>query len=217
MTTTVVHLVRHGEVHNLEGVLYGRLPGYVLSELGHQMAARVAEWFVAGDFDITHLVASPLERAQQTMAPLAEKLGLDVTTDERVIEAENRFEGKTFGVGDGALRRPQNWWLLRNPFTPSWGEPYKQIAARMRAAMADAREAAEGHEAVIVAHQLPIWSARLDIEGRRFLHDPRKRECSLASVTSVTYDGDAIVSLQYREPAGDLVPEHLRTKFVGGA
>lgn len=217
MSTTVVHLVRHGEVHNPEGVLYGRLPGYVLSDLGHQMAARVAEWFYAGDFDLTHLRVSPLERAQQTIAPLAQKTGLTPQIDERVIEAGNSFEGKTFGVGDGALRRPQNWWRLRNPFKPSWGEPYVDIAARMRVAIADARDAAEGHEAVIVAHQLPIWIARLDVEGRRFFHDPRKRECTLASVTSLTFDGEEIVAVDYREPAGDLVPEHLRSKFVGGA
>lgn len=217
MSTTIVHLMRHGEVENPEGVLYGRLPGYVLSALGHEMAARVAEWFVESENDVTHLVASPLERAQQTIAPLAAELGLPVTTDARVIEAENQFEGKTFGVGDGALKHPRNWWLLRNPFQPSWGEPYKKIARRMRAAIEDARIAAEGHEAVIVAHQLPIWAVRLDIEGRRFLHDPRKRECSLASVTSLTFDGDRIVSLAYQEPAGDLIPIGLRKKFVGGA
>src|SRR3954454_5770614 len=147
MTRTTVHLMRHGEVHNPMGVLYGRIAGYNLSELGHEMAAKVAESLK--DNDITHLVASPLERAQQTAKPISEILKLDIVTDERVIEAGNRFEGKTFGVGDGALRRPQNWWLLRNPLRPSWGEPYKEIAARMRAAVDDAREAARGHEAVI--------------------------------------------------------------------
>ena len=217
MTTTVVHLMRHGEVHNPEGVLYGRLPGYVLSDLGHEMAQKVADWIVQERFNITHLVASPLERAQQTAAPIAKHLGLDIVVDPRVIEAANRFEGKTFGVGDGALRRPANWWLLRNPFKPSWGEPYKQIAARMRLAIADARDAAEGSEALIVAHQLPIWAARLDIENRSFLHDPRRRECSLASLTSITFEGDQVVNLEYREPAGDLIPEALRKKFVGGA
>lgn len=217
MTTTVVHLMRHGEVHNPEGVLYGRLPGYVLSDLGHEMAQKVADWIVQERLNITHLVASPLERAQQTAAPIAKHLGLDIVVDPRVIEAANRFEGKTFGVGDGALRRPANWWLLRNPFKPSWGEPYKQIAARMRLAIADARDAAEGNEALIVAHQLPIWAARLDIENRSFLHDPRRRECSLASLTSITFEGDQVVNLEYREPAGDLIPEALRKKFVGGA
>lgn len=214
-TRTIVHLMRHGEVHNPSGVLYGRLPDYHLSELGVQMAERVAE--SVKDRDITHLVASPLERAQETAAPAAQALGLAIHTDPRVIEAGNQFEGKTFGVGDGALKRPQNWWLLRNPFRPSWGEPYVEIAARMQAAITDARAAARGHEALIVSHQLPVWTARQAIEGHRFAHDPRNRQCSLASLTSVTFEDDRFVSLSYTEPAGDLIPAALRKKFVGGA
>ncbi|MGZ4649283.1 MAG: histidine phosphatase family protein, partial [Kineosporiaceae bacterium] len=148
--TTVVHLLRHGEVHNPAGVLYGRLPGYNLSELGRKMAERVAEHF-AGQ-DVTHLGSSPLERAQQTAAPTAAALGLTVQIDERLIEADNVFEGKTFGVGDGSLRRPAHWVHLRNPLRPSWGEPYRDLARRMLAAMADARDAARGHEALLVSH-----------------------------------------------------------------
>jgi broad specificity phosphatase PhoE len=212
---TMVHLMRHGEVENPEGVLYGRLPEYFLSELGHEMAKAAADWLSKNE--IRHLVASPLERAQQTAEPLSKILEVPITTDERVIEAANLFEGRTFGVGDGALRRPANWWKLRNPFRPSWGEPYAEIAQRMRAAVADAREAARGHEAVIVSHQLPVWIARRSFEGKSFVHDPRKRECALASITSLTFDGDAFVGFTYSEPAGHLIPEALRKKFVGGA
>jgi broad specificity phosphatase PhoE len=203
--TTTVHLMRHGEVFNPAGVLYGRLPGYRLSEAGEGMARTVAAWFA--DADVTHLVASPLERAQQTAGPIAETLGLEIATDDRLIEAGNDFEGKTFGVGDGAMRRPANWWRLRNPWTPSWGEPYREIAARMLGAIATARDAARGHEAVCVSHQLPIWTVRLHLEGRRYLHDPRRRECGLASVTSLTYDGDRLVGLRYAEPAGATDPD----------
>jgi broad specificity phosphatase PhoE len=212
---TIVHLMRHGEVENPDGVLYGRLPEYYLSELGHKMAATVADWLSKNE--IVHLVASPLERAQQTAEPLSKILEVPIQTDDRVIEAANLFEGKTFGVGDGALKRPQNWWMLRNPFRPSWGEPYKEIAARMRLAVDDAREAARGHEAVIVSHQLPVWIARRSYEGKSFVHDPRKRQCSLASLTSLTFDGDEFVGVTYSEPAGDLIPAALRNKFAGGA
>lgn len=212
---TIVHLMRHGEVENPDGVLYGRLPEYFLSELGHTMASTVAEWLSKNE--IVHLVASPLERAQQTAEPLSKILEVPIHTDDRVIEADNLFEGKTFGVGDGALKRPQNWWLLRNPIRPSWGEPYKEIAARMKLAVADAREAALGHEAVIVSHQLPVWIARRAFEKKSFVHDPRKRQCALASLTSLTFDGDEFVGFTYGEPAGHLIPESLRKKFVGGA
>jgi broad specificity phosphatase PhoE len=213
--TTVVHLLRHGEVYNPEGVLYGRLPGYHLSDVGRQMADRVAE--TVKDRDITYLVASPLERAQETARPAAAALGLEIVTDARVIEAANRFEGEHFGVGDGSLRNPRYWRFLYNPFRPSWGEPYKDIAVRMLAAMHDAREAARGHEALVVSHQLPVWTVRSFLEGRRLWHDPRKRQCSLASLTTLTYRGDAVVSLAYSEPAADLVPLKAAKKFTAGA
>lgn len=212
---TTVHLLRHGEVDNPGAILYGRLPGFHLSELGLEMARRVAT--TIADRDITYLVSSPLERAQETAAPAAAALGLDVVLDERVIEAANAFEGQRFGVGDGSLRKPSAWRHLYNPFQPSWGEPYKDVAVRMVAALHDAREAAAGHEALVVSHQLPIWTARSYLEGRRLFHDPRRRQCSLASLTSVHYDGTDIVSVAYSEPAADLVPARRSKKFAAGA
>jgi len=207
-TRTVVHLLRHGEVDNPTGILYGRLEGFRLSEAGLAMAARVAE-HLAG-VDVVYLVSSPLERARQTAEPIAWSFGLDVVSDPRLIEAANHFEGTRFGVGDGALRRPANWPLLRNPFRPSWGEPYVEIAARMAAAVEDARKAAEGHEAVLVSHQLPIWTARRYFEGRRLWHNPRHRQCGLASLTSLVFADDTLVEIGYAEPAGptakDAVP-----------
>lgn len=202
--STTVHLLRHGEVHNPAGVLYGRLPSYRLSDLGVRMAEVVADRL--RDHDITLIVSSPLERAQQTARPLAELLDLPITTDDRLIEAGNRFEGRTFGVGNGSLRHPAVWPWLYNPVQPSWGEPYKVIAARMFAAVATAREQARGHEAVCVSHQLPIWTARSAAQGRRLWHDPRRRECALASLTSLSYAGDDLVSVTYDEPARGLVP-----------
>ena len=202
---TIVHLMRHGEVYNPTKILYGRLPGFRLSDAGAEMAVVAAKWFAGRD--VTQLVSSPLERAQQTAAPLAETLGLPVTIDERLIEAGNAFEGLRVGVGDGVLRAPQHWWKLRNPFRPSWGEPYVEIAARMLAAVEAARDAARGHGAVLVSHQLPIWTLRLHAEGRRYVHDPRRRQCGLASVTSLTYDGDRITGVTYAEPAGATDPD----------
>ncbi|MFG2401353.1 histidine phosphatase family protein [Streptomyces lydicus] len=204
---TVVHLMRHGEVHNPDGVLYGRRPGYHLSDLGRKMADRVAEHLA--ERDITHVVSSPLERAQETATPIAGVHNLELATDERLIEAANVFEGKTFGVGDGALKKPGNWKYLTNPFRPSWGEPYIEQVVRMMAALGAARDAARGHEAVAVSHQLPIWIVRSFAERRRLWHDPRKRQCTLASLTSFTFHGDKIISVGYSEPARDLVPSHL--------
>lgn len=207
---TVVHLLRHGEVHNPTGVLYGRLPDFHLSDLGRQMADRAAE--ALSKRDVSHVIASPLERAQETAAPIAAVHNLEIGVEPRIIEADNIFEGSRVGVGDGILKQPQSWRHLWNPMRPSWGEPYSELAARMRAAIDDARGLARGHEAVLVSHQLPIWIARLDAEKRRFVHDPRRRQCSLASLTSLTFDGDTLVAVVYTEPSADLAAKASKSK-----
>ncbi|WP_456845084.1 histidine phosphatase family protein [Cellulomonas sp. P5_C6] len=210
MVATTIHLMRHGEVHNPDGVLYGRLPGYRLSERGLAMADMVAA-HLAGESggtrrDVVAVIASPLQRAQETAGPIAGAFGVEIGTDERLIEAGNHFQGMTFGVGDGSLRHPEHWPYLRNPFKPSWGEPYKEQVDRMLAAVDAAREIARGHEAVLVSHQLPVWVTRLALENRHLWHDPRRRQCSVASLTSLRYDGDTLVGIGYSEPAGSLLP-----------
>ncbi|MFD1815012.1 histidine phosphatase family protein [Rhodococcus gannanensis] len=201
---TIVHVLRHGEVHNPKGILYGRLPGYRLSVAGQAQARTVAS--VLSGHDITHVVASPLQRAQETATPIADAHGLTLATDDNLIEAANDFEGLKVSVGDGALRRPRHWYKLRDPFTPSWGEPYLQIAHRMLAAVNTARVAAVGHEAVCVSHQLPVWTLRRFLQGERLWHDPRNRQCALASLTSLVYEGDTLVDIVYSEPAGSSDP-----------
>lgn len=199
-----MHLLRHGEVHNPEGLLYGRLPGYRLSDAGRHQAKIVAGHLA--DHDVTQVISSPLQRAQETAAPLADDHGLQILTDDRLIEAGNRFQGLKVAVGDGALRAPQHWPKLYNPFRPSWGEAYLQIAHRMLAAVHRARGLAAGHEAVCVSHQLPIWTLRRYLEGRRLWHDPRRRQCSLASLTSLVFHDEQLDHIVYTEPVGQTDP-----------
>jgi broad specificity phosphatase PhoE len=214
-TKTVVHVLRHGEVYNPDKILYGRLPGFRLSELGVQMAKAAAESLA--DHDVTHVVASPLDRAQQTAEPFASQFKLPTEIDERLIESANLFEGKRVAVGDGALRQPRYWRLMRDPFTPSWGEPYALIAQRMYAALLAAREAAEGHEAVCVSHQLPIWTLRRFVERKRLWHDPRRRQCALASLTSFHFEDARIIGIGYSEPAAPLIALSPGARTAKGA
>lgn len=203
-----VHLVRHGQVENPNHILYGRQPGWSLSALGHRMAQRIADW--SAPLELGALLVSPLQRAQETAAPIAELHKVKIITEERLIEAANVFEGKPFGVGDGVFKHPGAWRHLFNPWRPSWGEPYVDQINRMLASVFAAREAALSAgraEAICVSHQLPIWILRSYIEGRWLIHDPRRRECSLCSVTTIHFDGDGmIVGTSYQEPALDLLP-----------
>ena len=203
--SSTVHVLRHGEVENPNKILYGRQPGWGLSMRGQEMAKTLGDW--SRNIDLGALHVSPLQRAQETAAPIAAAHNIAITTDERLIEAANVFEGKPFGVGDGVLKHPSSWRHLWNPWRPSWGEPYEEQINRMLAAIFAARDAAEGKDAIVVSHQLPIWILRSAIENRRLLHDPRRRECSLASVTSVHFDGEGLISgLTYSEPARHLLP-----------
>ena len=199
--TTVVHVVRHGEVFNPDKILYGRLDGYRLSDLGRDMAGVVADYFA--DHDVTTVTASSLQRAQETTAPIAAAHGVTVRTDDRVIEAANYFEGRP--VAMATFLHPRSLLQMYNVARPSWGEPYAEILDRMTQALVAARDLSRGHEAVIVSHQLPIWTLRSHLEGRRLWHYPSQRECSLASVTSVTYSGDEVTSVSYAEPAHHLL------------
>jgi broad specificity phosphatase PhoE len=207
---TTVHLLRHGEVHNPDRVLYGCLPGFGLSELGIAQAELAAQYLA--ERPIGYVVSSPLERAQQTARPLSLRVGVSVATDDRLIEAANRLEGRPVAGGKGLFTDLSNWKYFVNPLRPSWGEPYVEIATRVLAAVREARDAARGigsgAEAVCVSHQLPIVIARRAAEGRHLFHDPRRRHCNLASVTSFTFDGDVIVRIGYHEPAAALPSGH---------
>ncbi len=206
LPASTVHLLRHGEVENPKKILYGRQPGWYLSKRGQEMAQTLGQW--SQSIDLGALYVSPLERAQQTAAPIAAAHNIAITTDERLIEASNIFEGKPFGIGDGVLKHPTAWRHLWNPWKPSWGESYVEQINRMLAAIFTARDAANGKDAICVSHQLPIWILRSAIENRRLIHDPRARQCSLASVTSVHFDGDGLISgITYSEPARHLLSE----------
>jgi len=194
---TVVHLLRHGEVDNPSGVLYGRLPGYQLSATGRQMAAAAADFF--SERPVAAVFSSPLERAQETAHPVAERLGLEIITDDRLIESANVLQGKTITMAQLALN-PLNWRHLWNPFTPSWGEPYRHVVARMSAVIERAREAGRGREAVCVSHQLPIWVSRLAAENKHLWHNPNSRQCALGSVTSLTFSGAELRGVSYTVP-----------------
>ncbi len=204
--------MRHGEVHNPDGILYGRLPGYHLSELGHRMADAAAKRFAG--HPITRLYASPLQRAQESARPWATDFRLDIVTDDRLIEPFNRFEGGSFEFGPRVLLAPRSWPWIVNPLKPSWGEPFTSVASRMFGALDDAWESVDGGEVVMVSHQMPIVMVQRSVAGQRLWHDPRKRHCRLSSISTFEKHGDRFVQVGYEDPAAELLAQSIDTGAV---
>lgn len=205
MPAQQIHLVRHGEVHNPEHVLYGRLEGFGLSDLGHRMAAESAGAFVDQRVPVTGLFVSPLQRTRESAAPWAEAFGLEPQADERLIEPANKYEGRrsNFSIAR-QLAVPAEWPWIVNPLKPSWGEAYVSIAARMMSVVDEAWSSVDDGDVVLVSHQLPIWMVHRSVTGARLFHDPRRRRCTLSSITTLERRGDGFVEVGYQEPAAHL-------------
>jgi broad specificity phosphatase PhoE len=199
-----IHLVRHGEVYNPSGVLYGRLPNFHLSDTGKLMAEAAALELKSAGFDIKGVFSSPLVRAQESAKPIEALFGLDAKTNEDLIEPWNVFEGRKLSVKAVAVR-PHWWWHFRNPARPAWGESFIDIIARMNQAMIDASESVKSGDVVLVTHQLPIWVMHLHAAGEKLMHDPRKRRCSLSSITSFELVEGKLTEISYLEPAKSLL------------
>lgn len=218
---TIVHLMRHGEVNNPDGVLYGRLPDFHLTKLGQQMTAKTIDTLWENGSRWDRIVTSPLERAQESAARAVELSGLNLETEPDLIEAWNNFEGQAINSNRWALAHPKNWWQYRQPWRPSWSEPYQELALRMRNVVRKLVSTSVRHpenltrndqglpvrEILVVSHQSPIYAFRRFIEGQALSHLPTRRECALASLTSLCFHNRTLTGLNYTEPAADLVAQ----------
>jgi broad specificity phosphatase PhoE len=193
-----IHLVRHGEVENPKGVIYGRLPGYNLSERGLKQAAAAGRHLARAPIGAVR--SSPLERAQETADVIAKHHELDVVIDARLIESDTTFEG----VGRTLwtfLTSPRHWWRLRNPWAPSWGESFAEIRSRMLSVVADALEGAGDKEVVIVSHQTPVLVARLALSRRAVPPWLGRVPCQTGSVTTMALEDGRVVDGSYFVPS----------------
>ncbi len=195
---TTIHLVRHGEVENPKGVIYGRLPGFHLSERGKRQAEAAATKLA--DRDVGAIWTSPMERAQETAAAIAaHHPGVEVVTDIRLTESATTIEGVGRNIGD-LLRAPRHWWSFRNPLGPSWGERFSEIKARMLEAIQEAVDGAGGRELVVVSHQTPILVARLGLARRRVPPWLAFTPCGTGSVTTLVIEDGRVLSASYFAP-----------------
>lgn len=215
MPATTINFVRHGKVYNPDHLLYERLQDFHLSERGRRMAQATGR-YIAQSPQLNTAVAvysSPLDRTRETANEILLELNkvraergqeaLGLLTDERIIEAGNEFRGTRIGHGEGALWKPRNLKLVRNLWTPSWGESYRSIAARVQDFALEKVHEYPGEQIVVVTHESPIWSYRHMLETGHPEHNMLLRKTALASVTSITYDSETgkVLSITYADPA----------------
>jgi broad specificity phosphatase PhoE len=195
MTTTVIHLVRHAEVENPNNIWYGHLDGFPLSAKGRETAEALAEFFAS--HPLAAVYASPLARAQETARPIARSRGLDVGVCQDIIETQSYLQGEY--ADRRVFLNPRNLRYFVNPFRPSWGEPYRSVAARMVRAIEAMRAAYPGEEVVAVSHMTPIQIARLAVEGRPLRPWLRNVPCRRGSATTLEFGDDGYTRTVYQE------------------
>jgi broad specificity phosphatase PhoE len=190
-----IHFIRHGEVYNPKKVIYERLSGFPLSKRGKNMARNLVS-VVAKDEslrDVKVAYVSPLLRTKQTVRPLEKYLGITAFEDDRLLESTNKFKNKK------RWRLMLMVWL--NPFRPITGEPYKNIAKRMREMTTDILENHKDEsDIIVVSHQSPIWRLRRSFEKKKLWIPPSKRNVNLTSITTLEFDSDNnFISVSYKD------------------
>ncbi len=179
-----VHLVRHGEVDNPEHVVYGRMPGFGLTDRGRRQAADAGRYLRRRP--IVAVWSSPLRRAVATADAIAQPHGLPVHVDDELTEWKlaDRWQGIVWedlperfpGELETYLESP---WDL--PFAP---ESLEACADRMAKAVVRACEDHRTGDVVVVSHQDPVQAVRLLLTGRtlREQHDHKPEHATVITL-----------------------------------
>ena len=226
-----VLLVRHGRsTSNAAGTLAGRTPGVELDEQGRQQAAKLAGRLK--DITIDRVISSPLERCRQTLAPLADELGLTVETDDRLLEVDY---GSWSGRELKDLLHEPLWRVVQaHPSAAVFpaGEGLADMSARAVDAIRSITRAADADRTVLVCSHGDVIKAILADALGLHLDAFQRIVVAPSSVSVVRYTplrpfverindaGDPILaqpppataptdeSTEPAEPAGDHAPEH---------
>jgi broad specificity phosphatase PhoE len=151
---TVVHLVRHGEVENPQGVFYGRIPGYFLSKNGEEQAHTLGKHLSSRP--VAAIYASPLDRTKQTAQIVASYLSnIPITHDERLIEVGSPLQGQLMkDLADTFYN------FYTDPYIAQGGETMEGIVARMQSFFDEIVPRHTGEEIIVVSHGDPIMLMR---------------------------------------------------------
>lgn len=162
----MIYLVRHGRVANPGNLVYARLPGFGLDEVGEQQARQVAEYL--GSRPVGSIWSSPPERTLRTATPLADRLRLPIKVDPELTEwrLTDRWQGHPWS-GLPRLFPGELEAYLNHPTRLDYAtESLSDLAARMEQAVRRICELEPSGEVVVFSHQDPVQAARLSLTGR---------------------------------------------------
>ncbi len=196
----LVHLVRHGEVLNPDHLVYARLDGFVLSELGRTQAAATARYLATAPVSV--VLSSPLERAVATATAIAAPHGVEVATVADLTEWRlgDRWSGHPWDALPTLFPGELEAYLEDPSEIPSNPEPLSSLADRWTSVVRSAVAAEPGGDIVVVAHQDPVEAGRRRLTGRGFarFHEAKPTH---ASVTTLDPRGEPWTEVGYWEPA----------------
>lgn len=192
---TIIHVVRHGDVHNPTKVFYGRIPRYRLSDLGQEQAAAAGRYLA--DRPLAAVVASPQLRARQTAAAIAASHDLPVKRSRLINEIHSPHQGRPIAELDA------EGWVLYEDLPPGYETP-TEVLARVLRLIARLRQQYPAQEVAIVSHGDIVLAVRFWVEGITFTDDSKNRVRlypATASITTLTFrNGAERPTMDYVQP-----------------
>ncbi len=210
--STRLHLVRHCDVRNPKGVLYGHLPDFPLSEKGVRQAHALGRYFAGTR--ARQIYSSPLERARQTSEIIASYLdSVPITYTDDLIET--RFGLYLQGVPPKQVPWRRPLWLIHMiwPGLLPNDESVAGLAARVRRPLMRLLADHPGEGGICVSHGDPIQGFWVT-EQRRPRYALHRLQCAKGGLLQLDYAGEALRRLTYLSPAriAELAPEADQTE-----
>lgn len=157
---TTIYLVRHGEVYNPTRIVYGRIPGFKLSETGRGQAKKLGDHLKSKK--LSAIYASPLERTHETATYIHNHHGhLEIMHDERIIECYTPLEGESIEKVE-----KNNWNFYEPEFIEKGGESLSDIWNRMNTFFEEKVRDHKGEEIAVVSHGDPIMISAAKHSGK---------------------------------------------------
>jgi len=185
LVSTTIYFVRHGSAENPENIVYGRMPGFHLSESGKKNAAKLADYFA--DKPIKAIYTSPLERNFETANIIASSLskGVPVSHLYELIEVDAiGWQGLAW---DETFKNDTYERFISNASAPVPGENLSQIAKRMVGVTIELAKKHAGEEIICVSHEFPILVLKLKLQNKR-LETMRNLDLPTGGIVKFVFD-----------------------------